>query len=110
MLFKTNGELWVTDDIGTNRIIVGEWLTVAPDSVYPALYEVQRVQGSGSLGLSYTGGLGTSSAWNAMTSDQGITATAGAVSRTNTSTYNFRVAGGPGTVVATATITVTSDP
>jgi hypothetical protein len=106
--FNTDGTFELEQD-GIQSFVSGEWLT-SPDTPTAALYEIRRTQVSGSLGISYTGTM-TSGAWYPLTSRRGVTAVSTlGITRSNQSTWEIRLAGGPGTILGTVSLTVTSDP
>ena len=110
VFFNTNGTLEIVEN-GVSTFPAIQWLKSAPDSTNAALYEIQRNQLSGGLGVTFTGGFASSGTWNAATSRQGTTVTASiSVGRINYSEYNIRLAGGSGTVLATCQIDLSSSP
>lgn len=107
VIFKNDGTL-TTDDGGGVVTVTGEWLTSSPtaDTTNAALYEIRRTQVAGSLGVTFTGTM-NSGTWYPLTSDRGVTVNAGGVvTRSNQSTWDIRLAGGPGTILATVDLTV----
>lgn len=94
---------------GVTTPFSGQWLTTTPDSTTAALYEVRRTQVSGTLGITFTGTM-ADGVWYQLNADRGVTATAGGAGRSNVSTWDIRLIAGPGPIVATASVTVASNP
>lgn len=108
VLFNTNGSVDVLID-GATTNYKDYWLLPNPNTPQAAVYEIRRTQTSGTVGVAYTGTM-TSTTWYPLTSQRGVTVTAGGSARSNVSTWDIRKLGGDGTVLATASITVTSNP
>lgn len=108
VFFNTDGSLSYVQD-GVTTVLGSEWLSPNPDSTEAALYEVQRTQISGTLGITFTGTL-TSGTWYPLTSQRGVTATASvSVNRSNSSTYSIRRASDLTVLVSGIQIDVTSN-
>lgn len=108
LMFNTNGSISYTEN-GVVTTLLSEWLNPNPNSGQAALYEVQRTQVSGGLGVSFTGTF-TSGTWYPLTAQRGVfVITNGTVLRQNTSTYAIRRASDGVVLVTGITISVTSD-
>lgn len=109
LLFNTDGSITYLEDGATTNIPT-QWLSSQPDAVNASLYSVRRTQVSGALGVSFTGTM-TSGTWYPLTSQRGVSATStGGATRSNVSTYDFALTADTTTVLASTTVTVTSDP
>ena len=108
VMFNTDGSLSVTES-GVTTTYTTEWLNPNPNSGEAALYEIQRTQVSGTLGVTFTGTL-TSGTWYPLTSQRGVTVTSVTTSRSNSSTYSIRRASDLVVLVSGVSIVVTSGP
>ena len=107
LIFGLDGQLVSTaDGVATNEVA---WLSNRPNATDAALYEIRRTQVSGVLGVTFTGTM-TSGTWYLLSSDRGVTVIPGGVSRNNQSTFEIRLFGGPGTILATYNTNITADP
>lgn len=106
LFFNTDGTLEYVQD-GGSSFPTGEWLN-PPTSGGAALYEVQRTQVSGTLGVSFTGTF-TSSVWYPLNVRRGVTVIATGSTRTNISTYAIRRASDSVVLVTGIQIDLTGD-
>lgn len=108
VMFNTNGSVDVVQD-GVTTTYTNYWLLPNPNTPEAALYEIRRTQTSGTIGVTYTGTM-TSTTWYPLTSQRGVSVVAGGSARSNVSTWDIRRLSDTGTVVATVSLTVTSNP
>lgn len=108
VMFNTNGSVDVLQN-GVTTNYTDYWLLPNPNTAQAAVYEIRRTQTSGTLGVTFTGTM-TTATWYPLTSQRGVSVVASpSVNRDNVSTWDIRLVGGDGTILATTVLTVTSN-
>lgn len=107
LIFHLNGQLSTMQDGITTEWAA--WLSNRPNTVDAALYEIRRTQGSGVTGVTYFGTM-TSGVWYPLNADRGVYVQENGTLRFNISTWDIRLIGGDGTILATYDSNIESNP